>query len=67
MEAIEEKIRNVLRQELKRFEEDFFIRFKFESFPSVNDKEQRDIEKLYGDELLEKDETDIAYTSKLKI
>ncbi len=67
MEAIEEKIRNVLREELKRFEKDFFIRFKFESLPSVNDEEQRDIEKLYGDELLEKDETDIAYTSKLKI
>jgi len=67
MEALEEKIRIVVREELKKFEEDFFIRFRFESLPPVNDEEQRDIEKLYGDELLGKDETDIAYTSKLKI
>ena len=67
MEAIEKKIRNVLREEFERFEKEFFVRFKFESLPYISEEEQRNIEKLYGDELLENDETDIVHTTKLKI
>ena len=40
MEAIEKKIRNVLREEFERFEKEFFVRLKFESLPYISEEDK---------------------------
>jgi len=67
MEVQEEKIRKIFREELNNFLETLLLRMKFENLPFVSDEEQKDIESLYGKELLADDEQDIVYSSRLEI
>lgn len=67
MEVQEEKIRKIFREELNNFLETLLLRMKFENLPFVSDEEQKDIESLYGKELLANDEQDIVYSSRLEI
>lgn len=67
MEVQEEKIRKIFKEELNAFLETLLLRMRFENLPFVSNEEQKDIESLYGKELLADDEQDIAYSSRLEI
>jgi len=67
MEVQEEKIRKIFKEELNVFLESLLLRMKFENLPFVSDEEQKEIESLYGKELLADDEEDIVYSSRVEI
>ena len=67
MEVQEEKIRKIFREELNNFLETLLLRMKFENLPFVSGEEQKDIESLYGKELLANDEQDIVYSSRFEV
>ena len=67
MEVQEEKIRKIFKEELNNFLEILLLRMKFENLPFVSDEEQKDIESLYGKELLADDEEYIVKSSRFEI
>ena len=67
MEVQEEKIWKIFKEELNNFLETLLLRMKFENLPFVSDEEQKDIESLYGKELLADDEEDIVKSSRFEI
>jgi len=63
----EEKIRSIVKNEIESALEEFLIRMKLEFLPYVSRGEQKEIEKLYGKDLVENDEEDIAISRKLRL
>ena len=63
----EEKMRNVVREEIGRVLEEFLIRLRLEILPYVSKEEQEEIEKLYGEDLLKEDERDIVVSRELEL
>jgi len=63
----EEKIRNIVKNEIESALGEFLIRMKLEILPYVSREEQKEIEKLYGKDLIKNDEMDIAVSRKLKL
>lgn len=43
----DEKIRNIIREEIASSLEKFFMKLRLLSLPEISDKEQKEIEKLY--------------------
>ena len=62
----EEKIRNIVKNEIENALGEFLIRMKLELLPYVSREEQKEIENLYGKDLAKNDEVDIAVSRKLK-
>ena len=62
----EEKIRNIVKNEIENALGDFLMRMKLEILPYVSREEQKEIENLYGKDLAKNDEVDIAVSRKLK-
>jgi len=67
MEVQEEKIRKIFKEELDAFLETLILRMRFENVPFVSGEEQKDIESLYGKELLTNDEQDIVCSSRFEV
>jgi hypothetical protein len=63
----EEKIRNIVKNEIENALAEFLIRMKLEFLPYVSGEEQKEIEKLYGKDLVKSDEEDIAVSRKLRL
>ena len=63
----EEKIRNIVKNEIESALGEFLIRMKLEILPYVSKEEQKEIENLYGKDLIKNDEVDIAVSRKLKL
>jgi hypothetical protein len=63
----EEKIRNIVKNEIESALGEFLIRMKLEILPYVSREEQKEIENLYGKDLIKNDEMDIAVSRKLKL
>jgi len=63
----EEKIRNIVRNEIENALAEFLMRMKLEFLPYISREEQKEIEKLYGKDLVENDEEDIAISRKLRL
>jgi hypothetical protein len=63
----EEKIRNIVKNEIENALGEFLIRMKLEILPYVSGEEQKEIENLYGKDLTEKNEEDIAVSRKLRL
>lgn len=63
----EEKIRNIVKNEIENALAEFLIRMKLEFLPYVSGEEQKEIEKLYGKDLVKNDEEDIAVSRKLEL
>jgi len=63
----EEKIRNIVKNEIESALGEFLIRMKLEILPYVSREEQKEIENLYGKDLIKNDEVDIAVSRKLKL
>ena len=63
----EEKIRNIVKNEIESALGEFLIRMKLEFLPYVSREEQKEIENLYGKDLVKNDEVDIAVSRKLKL
>jgi len=63
----EEKIRNIVKNEIENALGEFLIRMKLEILPYVSREEQKEIENLYGKDLAKNDEVDIAVSRKLKL
>ena len=63
----EEKIRNIVKNEIGNALAEFLIRMKLELLPYVLGEEQKEIENLYGKDLVKNDEEDIAVSRKLKL
>ena len=63
----EEKIRNIVKNEIENALAEFLIRMKLEFLPYISKEEQKEIEKLYGKDLVENDEEDIAVSRKLRL
>jgi len=62
----EEKIRNIVKNEIENALGEFLMRMKLEILPYVSREEQKEIENLYGKDLAKNDEVDIAVSRKLK-
>jgi len=62
----EEKIRNMVKNEIESALGEFLIRMKLELLPYVSREEQKEIENLYGKDLVKNDEEDIAVSRKLR-
>ena len=62
----EEKIRNIVKNEIESALGEFLIRMKLELLPYVSREEQREIENMYGKDLVKNDEEDIAISRKLR-
>ena len=62
----EEKIRNIVKNEIENALGEFLVRMKLEILPYVSREEQKEIENLYGKDLAKNDEEDIAVSRKLK-
>jgi hypothetical protein len=60
----EEKIRNIVKNEIENALEEFLIRIKLEMLSYVSREEQKEIENLYGENLAKNDEEDIAVSRK---
>ncbi|RKX63381.1 MAG: hypothetical protein DRP41_06295, partial [Thermodesulfobacteriota bacterium] len=58
----EEKVREIIREEISKALDDFLIKLRLELIPFVSEEEQKEIEELYGEELLEDDEKDTIVT-----
>ena len=63
----EEKIRNIVKNEIESALGEFLIRMKLELLPYVLREEQEEIENLYGKDLSKNDEEDIAVSRKLRL
>lgn len=63
----EEKIRNIVKNEIESALGEFLIRIKLELLPYVSREEQKEIENLYGKDLVKNDEEDIAVSRKLSL
>lgn len=63
----EEKIRNIVKNEIESALGEFFIRMKLELLPYVSREEQKEIENLYGKDLVKNDEEDMDVSRKLKL
>ena len=63
----EEKIRNIVKNEIENALGEFLIRMKLEFLPYVSREEQKEIENLYREDLVKNDEVDIAVSRKLKL
>jgi hypothetical protein len=63
----EEKIRSIVREEIKSALDEFLMKLRLELLPYVSEKEQKEIENLYGEDIMENDEEDIAVTRKLEL
>ena len=63
--ALEESIRKIIREEINKALSDFLIKLRLELIPFVSEEEQKEIEELYGEELLEDDEKDAIVTRKI--
>jgi len=63
----EEKIRNIVKNEIENALGEFLIRMKLEILPYVSREEQEEIENLYGKDLVKNDEEDIAVSRKLRV
>ena len=63
----EEKIRNIVKNEIESALGEFLIRMKLEFLPYVSREEQKEIENLYGEDIAKNDEVDIAVSRKLKL
>ena len=63
----EEKIRNIVKNEIESALEEFLIRMKIEFLPYVSKEEQKEIENMYGKDLVKNDEEDIAVSRKLRL
>ncbi len=63
----EEKIRNIVKNEIENALGEFLIRMKLEILPYVSSEEQKEIENLYGKDLAKNDEEDIAVSRKLRL
>ncbi len=63
----EEKIRNIVKNEIENALGEFLIRMKLEILPYVSREEQKEIENLYGKDLTKNDEEDIAVSRKLRL
>ncbi len=63
----EEKIRNIVKNEIENALGEFLIRMKLEILPYVSREEQKEIENLYGKDLAKNDEEDIAVSRKLRL
>lgn len=63
----EEKIRNIVKNEIENALGEFLIRMKLEILPYVSREEQKEIENLYGKNLAKNDEEDIAVSRKLRL
>ncbi len=61
----EEKVREIIREEISKALDDFLIKLRLELIPFVSEEEQKEIEELYGEELLEDDEKDTIVTRKI--
>jgi len=61
----EEKVREIIREEINKALSDFLIKLRLELIPFVSEEEQKEIEELYGEELLEDDEKDTIVTRKI--
>jgi len=61
----EEKVREIIREEISKALDDFLIKLRLELIPFVSEEEQKEIEELYGEELLEDDEKDTIATRKI--
>jgi len=62
----EEKIRNIVKNEIESALGEFLIRMKLELLPYVSREEQKEIENLYGKDLVKNAEEDIAVSRKLR-
>jgi hypothetical protein len=63
----EEKIRNIVKNEIENALGEFLIRMKLEILPYVSREEQKEIENMYGKDLAKNDEEDIAVSRKLRL
>jgi len=63
----EEKIRSIVREEIKSALDELLMKLRLELLPYVSEKEQKEIENLYGEDIMENDEEDIAVTRKLEL
>lgn len=63
----EEKIRNIVKNEIENALGEFLVRMKLEILPYVSREEQKEIENLYGKDLAKNDEEDIAVSRKLRL
>ncbi len=63
----EEKMRNIVREEIGGVLEEFLIRLRLEILPYVSKEEQEEIERLYAEDLLEEDERDIVVSRELEL
>ena len=63
----EEKIRNIVKNEIESALGEFLIRMKLELLPYVSREEQEEIENLHGKDLAKNDEEDIAVSRKLRL
>jgi hypothetical protein len=63
----EEKMRNIVREEIEGVLEEFLIRLRLEILPYVSKEEQEEIERLYAEDLIEEDERDIVVSRELEL
>jgi len=63
--TLEQNIRKIIREEINKALSDFLIKLRLEFIPFVSEEEQKEIEELYGEELLEEDEKDTIVTRKI--
>ena len=63
--TLEQNIREIIREEINKALSDFLIKLRLELIPFVSEEEQKEIEELYGEELLEDDEKDTIATRKI--
>lgn len=63
----EEKIRNIVKNEIENALGEFLIRMKLAILPYVSREEQKEIENLYGKDLSKNDEENIAVSRKLRL
>jgi len=63
----ETEIRNIIRDEIKKALEEFLIKLRLELLPHVSQEEQKEIESLYREDLLKRDDENIAAIRKLDL
>lgn len=63
----EEKMRNIVREEIGGVLEEFLIRLRLEILPYVSKEEQEEIERLYAEDLIEEDERDLVVSRELEL
>lgn len=65
MSISKEELKDIIREELEDFESRLLLKLRFEFLPYASEEEQKDIEDLYGEEMLEEDEEDIAFSREI--